>query len=403
MICYNIFAKRQKTTWSHIFNTVEVISRRKIPSLEAFCVLRRTMNIYVNQEISLLMETADLLYAYVNQLPLEGFAAEDCGGLCAEELEQIMMDVCGDLDRNHEDLQFFFQGFTLSAYPEMERAAFPAGLLLYPGLRIGFGNLAQARAALHDSGFGGETPYRILGVDPFHIHTEPCEEARSIFSELGNHKLPQQLHERLTEILTDYHRHVDRLCDLLEPLALHLHDLLAPWQELLAPKLERCQMMLQTRQGQESFLQSIMAATFQNETIELQSMFFTPRLIRANHRLCRFSKDRTELYCIGGVDAILGEGRELKEKPDAAAVRALSNMERVDILRAMAGRIVTPKELTKELGMNPGSVFRELNKLTEAHLVKMVVSGVHRRYTTNLEAVDLLLQQLHEYIHNSKS
>lgn len=74
------------------------------------------MEFQVYRKPCMLLETVELVYSYVNQVPAEQLT--ESGEYCipAREIPSIREAVCGPLDLENEELQFYFK-----VYPWMER------------------------------------------------------------------------------------------------------------------------------------------------------------------------------------------------------------------------------------------------------------------------------------------
>ena len=83
---------------------------------------------------------------------------------------------------------------------------------------------------------------------------------------------------------------------------------------------------------------------------------------------------------------------------DLTAVQLLSNMDRLRILRLLIGRKMLPREITHELNLNRGSVFRDLNNLQQAHLVEQVSQGDKLYYTANIAKANQVLDRLRTFL-----
>ena len=68
------------------------------------------MEFQVYRKPCMLLETVELVYSYVNQVPAEQLT--ESGEYCipAREIPSIREAVCGPLDLENEELQFYFKG-----------------------------------------------------------------------------------------------------------------------------------------------------------------------------------------------------------------------------------------------------------------------------------------------------
>ncbi len=353
------------------------------------------MNIFVNPQISLLVETADLVFAYANQMGPAALTMDKPYCIPVHEVGEIMEAVCGDLDPMERRLKFFFQGYTIESFKNTKVSETCVGnMLIHTGLLKGNCDLQTSRKVMHDHLIGSGAFYKINSFNPFGIGVDICDEHRFIAEELSAFDMPDGLRLQLLEVLSNYHYYVDMLCDLLEPLALRLLPLLEPWWEKAAPRLEQWSSSLHTEKGREDFFSGINMDTSKMKALQFSLHIFRPGLNRININL----SDKV-LYSSMGLEILpVKEEGENLSSVELAALRLLSGADRLEMLRAMSDRIMTPKELTEDLGLNSGSVFRDLGNLFQAHLVEMVVDGLHRSYKTNVPYLDALLRRLGSYI-----
>ena len=139
------------------------------------------------------------------------------------------------------------------------------------------------------------------------------------------------------------------------------------------------------------------------DTTSLQCLEVHLRFFNGGHNRCKYDVENQWLsvYINPVRTPVLYKDNSLTDT-ETLVLRLLSSVDRVDMLKLMCGRVMTPKELTKELGMNPGSVFRDLNSLFQAKLIDMVVEGTHRSYTTNMENFENFLRRLHGYVKSGR-
>ena len=88
-----------------------------------------------------------------------------------------------------------------------------------------------------------------------------------------------------------------------------------------------------------------------------------------------------------------------KDAPQAAdflhdwefnALRLLAHPDRARMLRAMTGQAMSVQELSQTLGLNPGSVFRDLNNMKNVGLLAQEVVSNRIYYRTDSATVERL-------------
>lgn len=341
------------------------------------------------------METADLLFAYVNRLAPAVLTSDKPYCIPETEVARIMELVCGHLDPEDAKLRFYFQSVPVDNVKSAKLGGTSVGqLLIYTNIDASGYDVQQARAIMHSHSLGKGHPYEIHAIGQLALGVRICEEYRSIAQELQKLSIPESLRLQLAEVLSNYHHHVDQICDLLEPLSQNLQPLLMPWWEQMLPRVEQWRENLSTPQGQQEFAERINL-----DTTNMKALQVSLRIFNTDCSLGMYDLIDSEFRCQLGLDfAPEKENLGVLSSLQIAALRLLASTDRIEMLRAMTGRVMTPKELTQELGMHAGSVFRDLNSMFQAHLVELVVDGIHRSYTTNTKYVNQLLAQLGSYI-----
>lgn len=91
-----------------------------------------------------------------------------------------------------------------------------------------------------------------------------------------------------------------------------------------------------------------------------------------------------------------GDYRLINEEKDGQGMACLliSNPDRPEMLAAMMRRPMGGHELAGELGLNSGTVFRDLNNLATAKLITRVAEGRKRVYSTNMETLRSLTRRI---------
>lgn len=354
------------------------------------------MEVHINTQVNLLIETAYLVFAWANRMPPTVLTSDKPFCIPVQEVQTIMDAVCGDLDPQDRRLRFYFQSFSVEGIKNASVFETCAGIMLInTSLRDGGCNPQQSRRSMHDHFIGSSRYYEINSFNANGIGANACEEYRSIAEELGRFDMPDGLRLRLLEVLSNFHRNVDELCDLLEPLCEKLLPLLMPWWEKMAPRLEQWRDILSTETGLQETLWDV-----STDTSELKVLHFSLHIFRpAVRRIC-VDFGGGILYKDIGLDfQPMKVKREGFTAVELSALRLLSGADRIEMLRAMSDQVMTPKELTERLRLNSGSVFRDLASLFQAHLVEMVVEdGIHRSYRTAVDYLESLVTQLLQYI-----
>ncbi len=356
------------------------------------------MEIKVYENPNLLWEAADLLCAYINRISPEKLTSGRPYCIPASAVAEMMEQVCGHVNRDDLWVKFYFQGFPVELPSAEGKQTTSLGSLLVRNATIASDcAIRQCREVMHSALIGSGQPYKIFGASAYSFNIDICQEPRPISHELEKLGLPDEMRLRLAEVLSNYHYHVDRICDLLEPLALLLKPLLTPWVDELRPAVDQWRDVLKTEEGLQGFLSRLNINSDWPEQIFVGLHFFYPEISVGNCEL----GDR--IFCMNAGLKLLPlqqEQEQILGHMEMAALRLLSSPDRIKMLRAMSGRVMTQKEIALELEINSGTVFRDLNSLTMTQLVNVVLDGNYRGYTTNLEYLERVTACLNQYIRN---
>lgn len=357
------------------------------------------MEICVNYQPSLLSDTAELVCAYINGIDPGELTGEGPCCVPASEIAQIMEQVCSSLDREDGKLKFYFQRFQLTGELADEyRTTCVCAYLVNSTSGLEISSLEECREKLHTSIVGTHRPYRIQALTSYFFDCDLSTEYVSISQELSKFNIPDDLRLRLVEVLSDYHYHVEQICDILEPLARRFRERMEPWIEKMQLKIRQWQDDLATQEGVERFL-SRMNAKFDNlERIVINFKVFYPTVSTYS---CKYKGENRDLYCILGMDfQLVNQEQKTLSLQDQSALRLLSSMDRIEMLRAMSGKAMTQKELSSALKINPGTVFRDVNGLLAARLLVLTLDDSNRRYTTDLDYLEKVVANMIQYIRN---
>lgn len=351
------------------------------------------MEIKIKNQPNLLLDTADLVCAYVNGIEPKYLTGDGDFCIPAEEVAKMMNTVCSDLDLESSRIKLYFRGYKLDENSSADQRMACIAYILLNSNNDDLWVCGQVREVLHNSFIGTGKPYKINSFGLTGFGWDECTEERTISDELDKLAMPDALRLRLAEVLSAYHKHVDQLCDLLEPLAERLRPLMEPWIEKLQPQIEQWQAALGTEEKLRDFL-----SRFNTNLDTTKCIYMTPQMFYP--ATCQGTFTRTNvLFCSIGVGLHIGQ----PEKDDTvqarvAALRQLANVDRIEMLRLMAGKGMRPREIARKLSINPGTVFRDLNNMCQAHLLKIVPEEGGFTYVTNMSYLKRSVNYLIQYI-----
>lgn len=354
------------------------------------------MDVMIHRQFGLLAETISLVCAWISGAEPELLTADAPCCVPVEEVRKMMETVCDGLNREDKKLQLFFRGFPANhphdSHPHLRCVA---SLMVHSSGAENGHSLSECRKALHDARLGLGLPVEIIGIG-MSLSMACHAEYISLAEELKKIDIPEDFRLNLAVALTAYHEHADWLCDILEPLTMRLEPLLEPWEEKLQSIIiPQWLDALRTEEQQREFIAERINGGLQNiRQIVINPHLFYPRLHSSSFN---FAGDSC-LYRAGIALPIQKGETDTLPAMDVMAMQLLSNMDRLRMLQAMTGRAMQPKDLARELGINRGKIFRDLNNLINTHLVEPVFCGNRSYYTTNMALVKIVFERVTQFL-----
>lgn len=106
-------------------------------------------------------------------------------------------------------------------------------------------------------------------------------------------------------------------------------------------------------------------------------------------------EQRSVIYIHIGVNCTTDISDEEEFAPwEIQALRLLGSQARIKLLKAIQFQPMSTRELAQNLGMNLGSVGRDVSSLLSAGLLVVEVDDDRRRYTINSTALDTIIRHL---------
>ncbi len=354
------------------------------------------MKLTVHSRPCYLLETAELVFSFVNDLPASQLTAPGEFCIPEEEALKIRTEVCRDLNPQDRQLQYFFQGFVMEH--SRSRLSNLATTMLYSCLGTFSSDAEQMKQKLLDFWAKIDPPYCISAADPFALSIDTAKQQGFVplSEEMNKVSVPEAYQLRLVGAFSQYEYHLNQLMEILRPLARRLEPLLEPWVQRAQPLVRRWEQFFQKEENVRAFFRNRVDG-FRCDAIELTLRYFPAE--GGYYRV--FGKTQTELN-----EACLLTGLGMKvgvEKPAEApflsdqemtALRLIANQDRLAMLHAMMGQSMGGYELAEELGLNSGTVFRDLNNLATAQLITRDARGRKSVYRTNIEMVRQLMARV---------
>ncbi len=350
------------------------------------------MEFFVNPRPCLLLEAAELVYARVNNIPAEELTCDAPYAIPAEEIRRIMEQVCGGLELASEEVQFYFHGVPVVNYEQ--RLSCVSHVLLYFNMILELEDPEAMVQELKKQWQELERPFKITNFSGgYSFAYADTESYTNLAREIRKLPVPESYQFELIDALSSFEYHVDRLCQLLKPLCLRLQPLLEPWVAAAAPR----------RVQWEAFLASADAVAVLQKSCDVSNILFNQ--VRVTLRY--FSPGGgpgyylfdTGVICYHlGVSSLPGVSsrakRQTLDKGDFGAIRLLSTPDRYAVFHALWKRKKTIQELSNELGVNPGTIFRMVNNMYNVGLLNVDVEAGRNYYIVNRQRLESLGQKL---------
>lgn len=348
----------------------------------------------------MLYETAELLYAYVNQIPPAQLTASGPYCIPIQDVATILEKACGDLDPSASLLQKFFAPYNYSSDPN--RSTCLAFSMLYTFidlecLDLDLDQQTSRMASMWESMRRG--PYSIRQISRYALDIAPLDEGppTSLSKELKQLSLSEDFYDILLESFSDFSYQISALCSLIRPVAEKLTKLLEPYVARAMPLADSWEQLLQ-HNGVEALLQS-RGATFLERP--LSRAWFALRYFDCWQGNGQIRTETNELFMLLGVglepSLIPAPKKDELSEVEFAAFRLFGDKVRSKIIHALQDRPMYMQELTNYLDLNPGTVSRNLNSMAFTHLLEKEIRGDRYYYRTNTDYIRTVFRKMLEY------
>lgn len=351
------------------------------------------MELIVQSEPCLVLEAAELLFAYVNNIPVQKTAG--AGPFCISpwQLQQFMNTNCESLDPNDDALQFLFRAEPLR--DSAENSTCIARNLLYASLDLS----RRTSEDLFD--WLSEQWHRLLsgsaypvGIGKYTLNWDERTKKTNVPLDHDINRLgvSKEYQSRLLTAFADIDGSLARLRKLLEPIEQALDGFLAPWIEntggltqsletfFLGPDLEeRLQMLWGLSPG-----------------TRVDTIHIALRYLDAGGQPGQFIMgDRTVSYWHYGVgDRLRQPEQNTFQEWELRVMRLMGNATRMQMLQELNRCPMSARELAAALHLNLGSVSRDLNSLFDARLIMVEMHTGRRLFVANKAAISEIAQHL---------
>ena len=360
------------------------------------------MEIIACYEPCLLLEAAELVYAFVNDVPSEQMTLPGEYYLPVDAVEAIRTAACAGLDQSDGRLQFYFRGVPVEGIAE--RLSCLGCCLLYYSTEVTHPDADDMTRALSETwNRHRRERYAINGIDPFTLNAAPAENGSftSLSGEISRLPVPAAYRLQLVEVFSAFEEHLANVVQLLRPVVQALKPLLAPWVERSRSRMEEWEAFFREHSAEEFLLKRGHVKAEGIRELQIGFRYFSPLL-------CPIYIDEKA----GCVAIHMGIGirpemeyvnaQPVMDESRYVILRLLANPDRVEMLRLMMERPMGVPELSKRLHLNTGSVFRDVNSMCNAQLLLFQPENGKNLYSTNLNAVSKTVSDLVEYLRQGR-
>lgn len=346
------------------------------------------MEIQVTARPHMLLETVELLYAYINHIPPEELTSNGEYSLPPEVIQEMLDVACAGLSREDSALRYFFEQYILSEEPKRDTCI--ARNLVYDICYLSQNSVAadcERIRRIWKEELSGHSS--IVGVGEYYLHWVPETEGPVIpvVDGVDDLAVDTTYIEKLRQQFADHDLAISRLEALVTPVAEKLAPLLRPW----AQRAESLACTWQERlQHPESKSKLLCKVDFSRVDVinlwQLQLRYLNPAVSPGNLYLVS-----GEIFIHMGVDVPLEANAPKRiEHWELEALRLLGSDSRLKMLRALLDKPMSTRELAQTLGLNLGTVARDIRSMYDARLLTVEAENNRVYYRTNTKTLKLV-------------
>lgn len=356
------------------------------------------LEIHFLRQPCLLYETVELLYAYVNRISPELLTSQGLYCIPPQDVAALIAKACGDLDPFSESLQKFFTPHSYSRTPNQTTCL--AFIMVYTFMNfedLDLDRQTDWMVATWERIRRGSYHIQQISRYAMDIIEHQDGSPSSLAKELKQLPIRKDFYAALLEAFSDFPYQVSLLRALIRPVAEKLSKLLVPFVERAMPLADRWEQLFQEN-CVEAFLQSRGAMLVEPP---LAGAWFILRYLGCRMGNGEINQKTNELLTLLGVslNPSLAPARKETElsETEFAAFRLLGDQVRSKIIHTLQDKAMYMQELTNCLGLNPGTVSRNLNSLSNAHLLEKEIRGDRYYYRTNLDYIRTVFRHMLDY------
>lgn len=359
---------------------------------------KRKMRMKVGQEPCILYETVELLYAYINGISAERLTMERVYCIPAPEIARLMGEACAGVDLQDPDFRRFFARRPILG--EHGQFTCLASCMVYWFIQLDVTDMTlQMDRMCANWERIRRRPFTIKAITRFALDIEALPEGPpvSLAAELKKLPVEEEFFLILLEAFSDYTYQMTRLRELIAPIAQRLQILLAPFVAQAESLRETWNQFFQETTAEDFVVKrtgTIPEKPFAQAGITL-------RYLGARYAVGYLDPERNSFFMhLGvGVRPALQQVYELEglNERELASLRLLGDKGRSEMVQALMEKAMSMQELATHLGLNPGTVFRNLNSLTNAELLTKEIRGDRYYYRTNFPFIQAIFQHMLDF------
>lgn len=350
------------------------------------------MKVRIESAPCMILETVELLYAFVNQIPAQELTTDGDYSIPCWNVQRILNECCAGLSAQDSMLQHYFTCAPL--LDESGGYTCLARNIAYDALSFSSKTLEDAGRFLRQSWkttkAGGDRPMRITSYNMDYSKSQEVGYT-PLATYMERLLVPADYQRKLLEAFAGFDDAVEELIGLLSPVARKLEQHLAPWVERAESLREQWLDYLSQPENQTKLFMRCQVSTASNcEAINL-----CLRFLDCSHTSGQLLVEDSSLNLHVGVGlSIHPEEKQELAAWEYKALRLLGSPARVRMLQATMDRPMTSREISQELKMHLGAVGRDVSSLFDARLLIVELVGGKSRYRADPAALDTLSRHL---------
>lgn len=218
---------------------------------------------------------------------------------------------------------------------------------------------------------------------------------------VGQLLISQSYREKLLSVLKNFDYYTQLLEELITPVDRRLELMMVPWVKHSEP-LRQSWSTYFAQPNLEAMLQRKWKFVSKEP---IDKGYATLRYLNAGLQMLELGtiEDQSGIYMHIGVNCTTNLSDDGDFAPwEIQAMRLLGSAARIKLLKAIRSQPMSTREMAQHLGMNLGSVGRDVSSLLSAGLLMVEVENDRRRYRINTTALDTIIRHLSAFREDSE-